>query len=65
MKRERALISLNVHLSLSVLQFSVFFLSFLFFLAVTMSAAALVGDQIILEELYDETYTPTEQGRQG
>lgn len=29
-----------------------------------MSGGALIGDQIILEELYDETYTPTEQGRQ-
>lgn len=26
-----------------------------------MSAAALIGDQIVLEELYDETYIPTEQ----
>lgn len=30
-----------------------------------MSAAALIGDQIVLEELYDETYIPTEQGTQG
>lgn len=30
-----------------------------------MSAAALIGDQIVLEELYDETYIPTEQGKQG
>lgn len=30
-----------------------------------MSGGALIGDQMILEELYDETYTPTEQGRQG
>lgn len=27
-----------------------------------MSAAALIGDQLILEEYYDENYTPTEQG---
>ncbi|XP_075892120.1 uncharacterized protein cep164 isoform X6 [Nelusetta ayraudi] len=26
-----------------------------------MSGGALIGDQMILEELYDETYTPTEQ----
>lgn len=30
--------------------------------AVTMTAAALVGDQLILEEEYDENYIPSEQG---
>lgn len=27
-----------------------------------MTAAALVGDQLILEEDYDESYIPSEQG---
>ena len=29
---------------------------------VTMTQAALIGDQLILEEDYDENYTPSEQG---
>lgn len=33
--------------------------------AVTMTAAALIGDQLILEEDYDDTYIPSEQGTQG
>lgn len=36
----------------------------LHFSAVTMTAAALIGDQLILEEDYDETYIPSEQGKQ-
>ncbi|KAI3354560.1 hypothetical protein L3Q82_019066, partial [Scortum barcoo] len=35
--------------------------SFCFVSAVTMTAAALIGDQLILEEDYDETYIPSEQ----
>ena len=31
--------------------------------AVTMNAAALIGDQLILEEDYDENYIPSDQGR--
>lgn len=30
--------------------------------AVIMTAAALIGDQLILEEDYDESYIPSEQG---
>lgn len=30
-----------------------------------MSAAALIGDQLILQEDYDENYIPSEQGKQG
>lgn len=30
-----------------------------------MTAAALIGDQLILEEDYDDTYVPSEQGTQG
>ena len=30
--------------------------------SVTMTAAALIGDQLILEEDYDENYTPSEPG---
>lgn len=30
-----------------------------------MTAAALIGDQLILEEEYDETYIPSEQGMKG
>lgn len=37
----------------------------MFVLAITMSATALIGDQIVLEELFDETYIPTEQGKEG
>jgi len=35
-----------------------------YFSAVTMTAAALIGDQLILEEDYDDNYTPSEQGTQ-
>ena len=34
----------------------------LLFSAVTMAQNALIGDQLILEEEYDENYTPSEQG---
>lgn len=37
-------------------------LHFFLFSAVTMTAAALIGDQLILEEDYDENYIPSEQG---
>lgn len=30
--------------------------------AVTMTATTLIGDQLILEEDYDENYIPSEQG---